>query len=318
MKNKPKFVITDYQFPSIDVERQVVSDAGGELIVYQCSNEQEVIEAAHDADALLVQWAPITRTVIENLDRCKVIVRYGIGLDNVDLKAARDRGVTVRNIPDYCIDEVADHTFALAMCLARQIPMIDHRIRKGIWKIVPDLPMLASRQATFVTMGYGRIAREVLNRARAAKFKLATCDPYLPGDIELPHDVLRVDFDTALQIADILSLNLPLSPETRHILNEDAISKMKSTAIVVNTARGALIDSLALAAALSESKIQCAGIDVFEAEPLEDDHPLRGCANAVLTSHVSWYSELSGPTLQRLAAEEAVRFVSTRSAERCI
>lgn len=307
-------MITDFQFPAIDIEERVVSNAGGELTAFHCKTEEDVIKAAFDADALLVQWAPITRTVIDNLERCKVIVRYGIGLDNVDMEAARNRGIAVRNVPDYCIDEVADHTFALAMCLARQLPMIDRRVRQGVWKIVPDRPMPALRESTFVTIGYGRIAREVLNRARAAKFNLATCDPYLPAKVQLPDDVLRVEFETALEIADILSLNLPLTTETRHILSASALGKMKSTSIVVNTARGALIDTVALANALNSQEIQSAGIDVFETEPLEHDHPLRSCANAMLTSHVSWYSELSGPTLQRLAAEEAVRILQTGSA----
>jgi D-3-phosphoglycerate dehydrogenase / 2-oxoglutarate reductase len=317
LNSKLKVVITDFQFPGIDIEERIVSAAGGVLAAYHCTTEQDVVQAASEADALLVQWAPITRAVIGSLDRCKVIVRYGIGLDNIDLEAARDRGIMVRNVPDYCIDEVADHTFALAMCLARQIPMIDRRIRSGIWKIVPDRPMLASREATFATIGYGRIAREVLKRARVAGFKTATCDPYLPTDVELPNDILRLDFEMALRTADILSLNLPLTRETRHMLDASALKKMKSTSIVINTARGALIDTVALADALNSSKIQSAGIDVFETEPLEHDHPLRNCENAVLTSHVSWYSELSGPTLQLLAAQEAVRVLQTRTSDCC-
>ena len=304
----PKVVITDYQFPTIEAEARIIQAAGGQLSAFQCKTEDEVIAAGGDADALLVQWAPITQAVIENLPNCKVIVRYGIGLDNVDIEAAHRHRIVVSNIPDYCIDEVADHTFALAMSLVRQLPAIDRQVRQGIWKIVPPRPMLASRQMTYVTIGCGRIARAVLNRARACKFNLAICDPYLPAEAELPESTLRLKLEEALNCADILSLHLPLSKDTRHIINAECFSKMKASSLLVNTARGGLVHTVALAAALDKGQIAGAGLDVFEKEPLEENHPLRNCANVVLTSHVSWYSELSGPTLQRMAAEEAVRY----------
>jgi D-3-phosphoglycerate dehydrogenase len=318
LQKLPKFVITDFQFPNVETERSIIENAGGQLAAFHCKTELDVVEAAADADVLLVQWAPITRTVVDRLPNCKVIVRYGIGLDNIDLEASRNRGITVRNIPDYCIDEVADHTFALALSLARQVSAIDRQVRQGIWKIVPPRAMPASRQSTFVTIGYGRIARAVLNRARAFQFQLAACDPYLPADFELPPDVARVEFRDALRIADILSLNVPLSNETRHMLNAAAFAQMKPTSLLINTARGALVDTVALAAALENGVLAGAGVDVFESEPLPADHPLCNCSNALLTSHVSWYSELSGPNLQRMAAEEAVRSLRHASTPLCI
>ena len=311
-------MITDFQFPDIEAERSIIEDAGGQLAALQCKTEQDVIEPAADADVLLVQWAPITRPVIERLPSCKVIVRYGIGLDNIDLEASRSRGITVCNIPNYCVDEVADHTMALALSLARQVAAIDRQVRQGVWSIVPPRPMLAARQSTFVTIGFGRIARAALERARAFKFQLATCDPYLAADVELPPDVTRVEFDEALAMADILALNVPLTHETRHMLDAAAFAQMKPTSLLVNTARGALVDTIALAGALENGVIAAAGLDVFEAEPLPADHPLRRCANVLLTSHVSWYSELSGPNLQRLAAEEAVRSFRLANAPLCI
>ncbi len=313
----PKFVITDFQFPDVETEKSIIENAGGQLAAFHCKTELDVMDVVADADVLLVQWAPITRSVVDCLTNCKVIVRYGIGLDNIDLEASRHRGITVRNIPDYCIDEVADHTVTLALSLARQVAAIDRRVRQGTWKIVPPRPMLASRQSMFVTIGYGRIARAVLSRARAFKFQLAACDPYLPADAELPPDVARVEFDDALRMADILSLNVPLSSETRHMLNAAAFAQMKPTSLLVNTARGALVDTVALAGALENGVIAGAGLDVFESEPLPEDHPLRNCSNALLTSHVSWYSELSGPNLQRLAAEEAVRSLRLASPALC-
>jgi D-3-phosphoglycerate dehydrogenase len=309
LSDAPKFVITDHGFPTLDPENQVIQEAGGKLAAFQCRDEADVIRVAKDADALLVQFAPITRAVIQNLPVCRVIVRYGIGTDNVDLEAARNHGIVVCNVPDYCIDEVADHTLALALSLARQIPAIDWQVRHGVWNIVPPRPMFASRQMTFVTIGYGRIARAVLKRAQGFKFNLATCDPYLSSNIELPDEIQNLRADQALKTADILSLHLPLSKETHHFINAGSLSAMKSTAFLVNTARGGLVDTSALADALNRGQIAGAALDVFEKEPIDSDQPLKNCANALLTSHVGWYSESSGPKLQRMVAEEAVRAI---------
>lgn len=310
MPSPAKYVITDHGFPSIQIERRIIQNARGELSTPQCKTEADVIAFAADADALLVQWAPITARVIEKLMACRVIVRYGIGVDNIDLDAARNRGIVVCNVPGYCIEEVADHTFALAMCLARQIPAIDGLVRQGVWEITPPKAMLASRQMNFVTIGYGRIARAVLERARACRFKLSTCDPYLPAGSALPSDIRNLSREEALETADVLSLHLPLSQSTYHFIDSDVLSKMKTTSILVNTSRGALVDAAALASALNDGRIAAAGLDVFEHEPLEHDHPLRNCTNALLTSHVAWYSEMSVPELQRMTAEEAVRVLS--------
>lgn len=309
MPDAPKFVITDCGFPTITIEREIIENAGGQLAAFQCKTEEEVVAAAKEADAILVQWAPLTQAVLQQLQHCKVIVRYGIGIDNIDLDAARTRGIMVCNVPDYCIDEVADHTFALGMSLARQIPTIDLLVRQGVWKIVPPRPMLASRQMTFVTIGFGRIARAVLDRARACKFHLATHDPHLPAGTKLPPDVQILDMDEALKTGDIVSLHLPLTEATRHLFDGKALSKMKPTSLLLNTSRGGLVNTVELAAALNRAQIAGAALDVFEQEPLDASHPLMKCTNVLLTSHVSWYSELSQPQLQRMAADEAVRAI---------
>jgi D-3-phosphoglycerate dehydrogenase len=307
MSRAPRFVITDYQFPSIEAERSVIEGAGGKLVAFNCKSEEEVIAASKGADALLVQFAPITQAVIQSLSNCKVIVRYGIGIDNIDVDAARLRGIVVSNVPDYCVDEVADHTFALTMSLARQLPAIDQRVRNGTWAIVPPRPMRASRHSNFVTIGYGKIAQAVLKRAAGFKFNLAIYDPYLPADAELPDGIRKLGLEEALRVADILSLHAPLTKDTKHLIDSVSLSKMKPNALLVNTSRGGLVDTVALAASLRAGQIAGAGIDVFESEPLEENHPLRTCPNTVLTSHVAWYSEASGQVLQRMAAEQAVR-----------
>jgi D-3-phosphoglycerate dehydrogenase len=260
-----------------------------------------------DADALLVQWAPLTRRVMEELKQCRHIVRIGIGVDNVDLEAAAEHGIAVSNVPDYCIDEVADHTLSLALALSRQLMQIDSRVRAGIWKITPDAAMPAFRDMTFITIGFGRIAREVLDRARAFGFRLAAFDPLVPTAAFAERGVDSVTLDEAFAMADVLSLHSPLTPDTRHLVNALRLKTMKPTAVVVNTARGGLIDTVALAAALEEGLIGGVGLDVFEIEPLEADHPIRSSPNTLLTSHVAWYSQASVPQLQRKAAEEIVR-----------
>lgn len=300
-------VITDHGFPNVAQEKRILAEAGCELTVAQCKTEEQVIAAAADADALLVQWSPITATVIAGLARCKIIVRYGIGVDNVDLAAAKTRGIPVCNVPDYCLDEVADHTVALALALARQLPMIDQRVRRGTWKIVPDKPMPAFRQSVFATVGFGRIARAVLQRAKAFGFQLAACDPHVPQAAFLANGVTPLSLEELFPQADVLSLHSPFNMETKHLVNATRLRQMKPGAIVINTARGGLVDTLALAQALQSGTIAAAGLDVFETEPLPNDHPLRQCGNALLTSHVAWFSESSVPKLQQLAALEVVR-----------
>jgi D-3-phosphoglycerate dehydrogenase len=300
-------VYTDHGFPDVATERALIEAAGGTLTVAQCETANDVIAAANGADALLVQWAPITADVIATLDRCRVIVRVGIGVDNVDLDAARAHGVLVCNVPDYCIDEVADHTLALALTLVRQLPFVDQRVRGGTWRITPDAPMPAFRAMTFATVGFGRIACAVLDRARPFRFRRVAYDPYVPDAAFDEAGVTRLDLDALFAEADIISLHSPLTPDTYHLVDAERLRQMKDSAILVNTARGGLIDTVALAEALDAGIIAAAGLDVFETEPLPDDHPLRQCDTALLTSHLAWYSEQSVPVLQRKAAEEVAR-----------
>ncbi len=302
-----KVIVTDHGFPDVSQEQEIVARAGGTLAVARCKSADDVVASCQEADALLVQWAPITEAVVAALDRCRVIVRYGIGVDNVDLKAAAARGIAVCNIPDYCIDEVADHSLALALSLARQLPQTDATVRGGVWKIVPPSPFPAFRDVTFATAGFGRIARAVLDRARAFGFRLAAYDPFVKDAFFEEAGVRKVDREGLLREAGILSLHLPLNGETRHFLDGPALASMRKEAVIVNTARGGLIDTVALAGALASGGVAGAGLDVFESEPLPGGHPLRNAPNAILTSHTAWYSGGSIPILQRKAAEEVVR-----------
>ena len=263
MKEQLRVVITDYGFPDVATEQDIIQSAGGELCTFQCRTERDVIDAAKNSDAILVQFAPITRSVIKQLTRCKVIVRYGVGIDNIDLEAARSRGIIVCNVPHYCMDEVADHSFALAMALTRQIPAIDQQVRGGFWSNTPQRPMPASRQMTFITIGFGRIARGVLERAQACKFNIATCDPYLPASSELPIGIQNLSMEQTLATADILSLHAPLTEATYHMMNANTLSALKPTSLLINTARGGLVDTIALADALDKGHLAGAGTRCF-------------------------------------------------------
>jgi D-3-phosphoglycerate dehydrogenase len=305
--SKFRVVITDHGFPNLRHEEDVITAAGGELVVAQCKTPEEVLAASRDADALLVQWAPLNAAVIAELARCKVIVRYGIGYDNVDIAAAKARGIPVCNVPDYGVHEVAEHAVSMAVALARQLPSIDARLRAGTWKITPDRQMPSLREMTFATAGFGRIARSAHHMIRGFGGKRIAYDPFVPADVMAMEGVEKVEIDDLFTRADLVSLHLPLTAETKHFVNAERLKEMKPTAIIINTARGPLIDTVALAAALKNYQIAGAGIDVFETEPLPADHPLRSAPRAILTSHVAWYSESSIPRLQRLAGEEVAR-----------
>ncbi|MBL9204176.1 MAG: C-terminal binding protein [Opitutaceae bacterium] len=302
-----RVLITDFGFPNVDQERSLLTAAGAEVATAQCRTPAEVVAAGRDADVLLVQWAPIDRSVIAALDHCRLIVRYGIGVDNVDLRAAGERGIPVCNVPDYCIDEVADHTLALALALARQVPQTDAAVRSGTWKITPPGPIPGFRGSIFATVGFGRIARAVLSRAAAFGFVTAAYDPFLSPDAFAETGVRPLSLDALLATAGVISLHLPLNAETRHFIHAGTLARMRRDALIVNTARGGLIDTVALAAALEARALGGAGLDVFETEPLPPDHPLRSAPNVLLTSHTAWYSAASIPELQRKAAEAAVR-----------
>jgi D-3-phosphoglycerate dehydrogenase len=302
-----KVVITDHSFPGISIERGLIEAAGGSLEVANCKTAGDVIAACHDAEVLLVQWAPITEAVLRSLNHCRVVIRYGIGVDNIDLEAAKRMGIAVANVPDYCVDEVADHTLALALALGRQVLTSLDRLRAGKWKITPSAPMPAFRDMTFAVAGLGRIGRAVLGRARPFGFRLAAFDPVIADEVFQEAGARRLSASEVFSEADILCVHVPLNPATRHMVSMDRLRSMKRTAILINTSRGGLVDTHALAAALKEGLIAGAGLDVFEEEPLPITHPLLQCPNAILTSHIAWYSEASISRLQRLAAEEAVR-----------
>jgi D-3-phosphoglycerate dehydrogenase len=274
-------------------------------------------ERIREAEVLLATWYSVTAEVIRQLRRCKVIIRIGVGYDNIDAQAARERGIAVCNVPDYCKGEVADHALALALAQARALPFLDRCVRQGEWKPELPHPMPAFESMNFGVLGYGRIGRLAVDRARAFGFRLMACDPYLP-ESDFPADVGRVDLDTLLSEADILSLHVPLTLETRRLLDGARLGRMKPTAILVNTSRGAVIDTAALVDALECGRLAAVGLDVFEEEPLPLGHPLLSCPRALLTPHYAWHSRESKPKLYLMAVEEAIRAIRGAPLRSCV
>ena len=300
-------LITDYNYPSLAIEEKIFSAAGIRMITAQASNVQEVINAGRDVDAILNQYAPITAEVLDNLSRCRAIVRYGIGVDNIDLKAARNKSIPVANVPTYGIQEVADHTMTMTLALVRKLPQIQQLVKKGVWEGSPCRPIFEMAGQRFGLLGCGRIGQAVARRARGFDFEVIGYDPFLSDKQLLDIGIEPVDFDSLISSSDLISLHLPLNDKTHHVIDTETFQLMRDQAFLINCSRGGLVNSDALVEALQNNIIAGAALDVVEGEPIGKDHPLLSCENAIVTSHVAWYSEESMQRLQRMAAEEIVR-----------
>lgn len=302
-------VIIDSNFPNNEPEREVFAAAGLAAQRLEDTSEASLREVGRTADAVLVQFAALTKDILQVWTRCKLIVRYGIGYDNVDVEAATALGIQVCNVSGYCLDEVADHTAALILAASRKLLQSHESIRSGVWdvaSVVRPMPKLSNQQVGIV--GFGRIGERVSARLRPFGFRLKVYDPYLSEEAAQAKGVEKeAGLRALLESSDLVTLHLPLLAGTHHLLNAESIGWMKPTAAVVNTSRGALIDTAALAEALRERRLGFAALDVFEQEPLPEDHPLRTCGHALLTPHAAYYSDSSMIELQRLAAEEIVR-----------
>ena len=304
-----RVVITDCDFempPTI--EEAELRPVGAEVVVANCTTEDDVIAVAADAHGLLVQYAPISARVIERLDRCRAIARYGIGMDVIDIPAAVARGIVCCNVPDYCVSEVADHTMALLLACARWIVTLNESVRHGDWDaigVAKPCERVAGR--TLGLIGLGRTAQAVAVRARAFELDLIGYSPRAPGAVFDACGVARVELDELLERSDFVSLHTPLREETHHLIGSRELALMKPTAFLLNTARGALVDNAALLTALETGMIGGAGLDVLEREPMPADSPLRRAPNLIVTPHIAFYSQTSLRILRRDTAAEIAR-----------
>jgi D-3-phosphoglycerate dehydrogenase len=308
-----KVVVINPGYESYRIERDLLEPIGAEVIVPEkdCDTEELIISTAGDADAILVREGPVTARVIDSLKNLKVIARYGVGVDNVDLDAARRRKIYGCIVPNYGNEDVSDHAMALLLACIRTLPIRDKNVRNGIFEtdIVAEIHRIAGRILGII--GYGKIARVFQRKWQGfLPARILVYDPYVDEAAITKTGAEKVDLDTLLVEADHISIHAPLTPQTHHIIDAPALKKMKSTAVIVNTSRGAIIDTVALATALAEGEIFAAGIDVFEKEPLPTDHPLVSIPNVILTPHLAWYSKESTRDLQTGAALEVKRVLS--------
>jgi D-3-phosphoglycerate dehydrogenase len=304
--SRPRVIITDTVFGSTEPEQEVLGDLA-DLELSPAADEQTLLNAAADADALLNCYAKLTPDLLRSLKRCRIIARYGIGVDTVPLNVASDAGIMVTNVPDYCIDEVSDHALALLLNLARGIGRATLATRSGDWDIGVVQPLYRLRGRTLAILGFGRIGRALAEKARPLGVRIVAFDQYVPHDAIRASGVEPLGLQEALEQADLVSIHVPLTDETRHLISSEALGWMKPGAYIVNTSRGPVIDTSALVAALEAGRLAGAGLDVVEPEPLPSDHRLRHMPNVLLTPHTAFYSEESQRELQRRAAEEVAR-----------
>jgi len=306
---KAKVVITDYVWESLDVEKKTLGELA-DLVPLKTKKPEEFLDAAKDCDALLNTYAgPITADVMSKMPKCRIIARYGIGVDTIDLDAATQAGIIVTNNPTYCIEEVAEQTMALILSSARKIPFYDRMVRAGRWEVPPGKPIYRLAGRTLGLVGFGNIARQVAVRAAAFGMRVLYADPFVKeGQFDAP--AKKTELDSLLSESDFVSLHPPLTPHTRKMMNDRAFSRMKPSAFLINCARGPVVDTDALVRALDAKKIAGCALDTTDPEPLPDPHPLRGRENVIVAPHAAWYSEQAMAGLQAGAPGEVRRVLT--------
>lgn len=314
-----KIVYTDNIYGNNTVEESYYSGERYHYVVAEKHDEASLIEACRDADAVMVSFAEITRPVIEAMENCKVIIRCGMGVNNVDIAAATEKKIPVANVQKYCLEEVSDHALALALMLQRRIGYMDRCVRSGIWDASRARPIHRLRGQTFGLYGLGAIANTLAQKAKALNFRVAAYDPYLPAEVFEKLGVERIEREEELfSQADILSIHIPLLPSTAKIITLEKLKKMKPSAILINTARGGLIDEEGLVTALRDGIIAGAGLDVLTEEYPSADHPLFALDNTIITPHYAYYSEESDIDLRSIACQQVIEALETGFPRYCL
>lgn len=308
-----RVVVTDYTFPDLKRETAAAEAAGYTLEAFQCRTADEVAEALAGAAIALVQFAPVDRAAIAGMERGGALVRYGIGFDNIDVAAARELGMTVGYVPDYCTSEVAEHTCASLLALLRKLHTLDRSVRSGKWEAVRAAkPVLPFGKTVVGFFGFGQIGRAVHAKLSGLGFTFMVADPAFSETDAAALGLSKVSAEDLFRSADAVCLHAPATTTTRYFVNAERLAQMRPHAVIVNPARGALIDEAALAAALTDGVIGGAALDVFEQEPLAKDSPLREAPNLLLSPHAAWYSEDAIDRLQALVATDITNHLSGR------
>jgi D-3-phosphoglycerate dehydrogenase / 2-oxoglutarate reductase len=302
-----KVVSTDaHRFPPT-VEPAILAEVGAELVAVQCKNQDEVIAVTKDAHGILASLTPMTRPIMETWTRMKVIARYGIGVDSVDLQAATDHGVYVTNVPDFCYDEVSDTALSLILAVSRKVVAMHQLVKQRVYNRTLAHPIYKLRGKTLGLVAFGRIAQAVAKKAIPFGFKILAYDPYVKPNTFVDFPVEFVSLEELLKRSDVISLHTPLTSETRHMIGEAQFQMMKPTAFFINTARGPVVDQQALTKALKEKRIAGAGLDVLEKEPPDPNDPILDFDNVVLTPHYASYSEEAYQEVREKAARQIVQ-----------
>jgi len=310
MGSKYKVVITDHRFPNVDIQREVLSQIGAELVVGQAQTEEEIIAIAKDAHGILNARSKITEKVINALTSCKIMVRYGVGVDTIDIAAATRKGIMVSNVLDYCVDEVSDHALALIMALTRKVVFSARRVRAGEWSVANLKPLKRLSGQTLGVVGFGRIGRELARKASPIGFNILVYDPYVDEKSVAQPGFKLASFEELIKGSDVISLHSPLTAETKGMIGKQQIEMMKPNAYIVNVSRGSLIDEGALIDALNAGRIAGAGLDVMIDEPAKPDNPLLKMEQVIVTSHTAFYSDEAIQELQKKAAEKVAATLS--------
>jgi D-3-phosphoglycerate dehydrogenase / 2-oxoglutarate reductase len=302
--------VTDSPFPSLDPAIAALKRVDPELRMAKSASADDILVVARDADAVLVTYAKLPGELLRELTRCKVIGRFGLGVDNIDIPAAARLGITVTYVPDYCLREVSDHAMALLLALARKIAFSNRLVQSGRWEVPPIVPLRRLEGQVLGLVGFGNIPRALAPKAKAFGLKVITHDPYVSADAVKALGVENTSFENLLGGSDFVSVHAPLLPVTRGLMNAAAFAGMKKGAFLINTARGPLIDETALVAALDSGHLGGAALDVVTVEPLAKDSPLLGRDNVILTPHTAFYSVEALEELQTKCASDVARVLS--------
>jgi D-3-phosphoglycerate dehydrogenase len=317
---KNTVVIADYDFGDVDLERAIIEEAGFELVAAQCKTEGDVIAVARDAHAVIVQYATVGKTAIDSFTQCRVIARYGTGVDIVDVDAATERGILVTNVPnDWCEDEVADHAMALLLAEARNLRRYDQQTRASVWRWQSGQPIYRLRGRIMGLLSFGAIARAIARRASGFGIAVIAHDPFVDQSTIEAQGAKPVSFDQLLEQSDFLVIQAPLTDSTRDLFDDTRLRRLKSTAILINTARGPIVNDQALYRVLKEGRIAGAGLDDIAEEPAKHrdwrpTNPLFELDNVIITPHAAYYSEESIRTVRQFAVEEVVRVLRGQAA----
>jgi D-3-phosphoglycerate dehydrogenase len=309
----PVIAVTDSVFPSLDLAKAALSKLNPTYRMAKSVNADDILAVAKDADAILVTYAKLTAR-FSTTDPCRAIGRFGLGVDNIDLAAAKEKGIAVNYVPDYCIREVSDHAMALLLALIRKIPLSNKLVQGGRWEMPAVVPIRRIEGTVLGLVGFGHIPRLVAPKAQAFGIKVIAFDPFATPDVFKAARVESVDFDTLLNKSDYVSVHAPLTPQTRGMMNAAVFAKMQKGAYIVNTARGPLIDEPALIAALDSGQVGGAGLDVVTAEPLAKDSALLGRDNVIISPHTAFYSIEALEELQTKCASDVARVLSGEKA----